>query len=83
MLRCFLQAPPFISIDAHVLHRAAAWLAAQQGVDGRFEEPGRVIHTKLQGGLDSPVSLTVYVLIVLLEDKDMMVGGNESIQLYL
>ncbi|XP_029352923.1 CD109 antigen [Echeneis naucrates] len=71
VLRCFLQARPFISIDANVLHRAATWLASQQDADGRFEEPGRVIHTELQGGLDGPVSLTAYVLIALLEDGDM------------
>ncbi|KAM9339287.1 CD109 antigen [Symphorus nematophorus] len=71
VLRCFLQARPFISIDAKVLHRAAGWLVAQQGADGRFEEPGRVIHTELQGGLDGPVSLTAYVLIALLEDSDI------------
>uniref|UniRef100_A0A3Q3LS80 CD109 molecule n=1 Tax=Mastacembelus armatus TaxID=205130 RepID=A0A3Q3LS80_9TELE len=65
VLRCFLQARPFISIDSHVLHKAAAWLGAQQGPDGRFNEPGRVIHTELQGGLDGPVSLTAYVLIAL------------------
>ncbi|XP_026185360.1 CD109 antigen [Mastacembelus armatus] len=71
VLRCFLQARPFISIDSHVLHKAAAWLGAQQGPDGRFNEPGRVIHTELQGGLDGPVSLTAYVLIALLEDQDI------------
>lgn len=77
VLRCFLQARLFISIDAHVLHRAAAWLGAQQGADGRFEEHGRVIHTELQGGLDGPVSLTAYVLIALLEDNDLMVRVNK------
>ncbi|XP_056260669.1 CD109 antigen [Seriola aureovittata] len=71
VLRCFLQARPFISIDANVLHKAAAWLGFQQGADGRFEEPGRVIHTELQGGQDGPVSLTAYVLIALLEDTDV------------
>nr|XP_046229740.1 CD109 antigen [Scatophagus argus] len=71
VLRCFLQARPFISIDDHMLHRTAAWLGAQQGNDGRFEEHGRVIHTELQGGLDGPVSLTAYVLIALLEDSDV------------
>uniref|UniRef100_A0A3Q2E7E9 CD109 molecule n=1 Tax=Cyprinodon variegatus TaxID=28743 RepID=A0A3Q2E7E9_CYPVA len=68
VLRCFLQARPFISMDDHVLQRAAAWVAMQQGADGRMLEPGRVIHTELQGGLDGPVSLTSYVLIALLED---------------
>nr|XP_033503796.1 CD109 antigen isoform X2 [Epinephelus lanceolatus] len=71
VLRCFLQARQFINIDTHVLQSAAAWLGAQQGTDGRFEEPGRVIHTELQGGLDGPVSLTAYVLIALLEDNDI------------
>uniref|UniRef100_A0A3Q1H1P5 Uncharacterized protein n=1 Tax=Anabas testudineus TaxID=64144 RepID=A0A3Q1H1P5_ANATE len=66
VLRCFLQARTFISIDAVVLHKASAWLAAQQGAEGNFVEPGRVIHTELQGGLDGPVSLTAYVLIALL-----------------
>ncbi|XP_033979709.1 LOW QUALITY PROTEIN: CD109 antigen-like [Trematomus bernacchii] len=71
VLRCFLQARPFISIDPHVLQRAAVWLRAQQGTDGRYLEPGRVIHSELQGGLDGPVSLTAYVLIALLEDSDI------------
>ncbi|CAN9507342.1 unnamed protein product [Ophioblennius macclurei] len=68
VLRCFLQARPFISIDEDVTRRTAAWIGEQQGGDGRFQEPGRVIHTELQGGLDGPVSLTAYVLIALLED---------------
>ncbi|XP_037607389.1 CD109 antigen [Sebastes umbrosus] len=71
VLRCFLQARPFISMDAHVLQTAAAWLAAQQGADGGSEEPGRVIHTELQGGLDGVVSLTAYIVIALLEDSDI------------
>lgn len=79
MLRCFLQARPFISIDAHVLQAAAAWLAAQQGADGRLEEHGRVIHTELQGGLDGPVSLTAYVLMALLEDSDIRVRVDNVI----
>lgn len=65
-----------------MLHRAAAWLGAQQGADGRFEEPGRVIHTELQGGLDGPVSLTAYVLIALLEDNDIKVRANKRIKLH-
>eukprot|EP00063_Salmo_salar_P085526 XP_014060361.1 PREDICTED: CD109 antigen [Salmo salar] len=68
VLKCFLQARPFISIDGRVLVSTAAWLGAQQGNDGAFLEPGRVIHTELQGGLDGPVSLTAYVLMALLED---------------
>ncbi|XP_061609480.1 CD109 antigen isoform X1 [Phyllopteryx taeniolatus] len=71
VLRCFLQARPFISIDEHVVRGAASWLRGRQGADGVYEEPGRVIHTELQGGLDGPVSLTAYVLIALLEDPNI------------
>ncbi|KAG9283112.1 CD109 antigen isoform X1 [Astyanax mexicanus] len=68
VLRCFLQARAFIFIDESVLLRTASWLIAQQTSDGAFKEPGRVIHTELQGGLDSSVSLTAYVLMAFLED---------------
>ena len=73
MLRCFLQARSFITIDEHVLQGTATWLVSQQGADGSFEELGRVIHTELKGGQDSPVSLTAYVLIALLEDDSIKV----------
>lgn len=77
VLRCFLQARPFISIDGLVLQSAAAWIAVQQEADGRMREPGRVIHTELQGGLDGPVSLTSYVLIALLEDDLIRVRSSK------
>ncbi|XP_016084557.1 CD109 antigen-like [Sinocyclocheilus grahami] len=70
VLRCFLQAQDLISIDPMVMQRIAYWLLAHQNADGSFEEPGRVIHTELQGGLDGPVSLTAYILIALLEDAE-------------
>uniref|UniRef100_H3CZE0 CD109 molecule n=1 Tax=Tetraodon nigroviridis TaxID=99883 RepID=H3CZE0_TETNG len=75
VLRCFLQARPFIGVDAQVLEGVAAWLSTQQGAGGRFEESGRVIHTELKGGLEGPVSLTAYVLIALMEDPDLSVSG--------
>lgn len=81
VLRCFLQARPFIAIDAQVLQRALAWLAARQGVDGGFVEPGRVIHTELQGGQDGPVSLTAYVLVALLEDSGIRVRVSRKKQI--
>ncbi|KAJ8356094.1 hypothetical protein SKAU_G00188880 [Synaphobranchus kaupii] len=68
VLRCFLQARPFISIDPGVLSSTVAWLVDRQRPDGAFLEPGRVIHTELQGGLDGPVALTAYVLTALLEE---------------
>lgn len=79
MLKCFLQAQKFIVIDSNVLLRVASWISAQQGADGRFEEPGRVIHTELQGGLDGSVSLTAYVLIALLEADAIRVRAERHI----
>lgn len=73
MLRCFLQAQQLIFIDTVILLRTTNWLRAQQRADGSFVEPGRVIHTELQGGLDGPVSLTAYVLMALLEDMEYKV----------
>ncbi|KAK2864229.1 hypothetical protein Q7C36_003383 [Tachysurus vachellii] len=70
VLRCFLQAQEFIFIDKAILLRTTSWLLDQQQNDGSFAEPGRVIHTELQGGLDGPVSLTAYVLMALLEDTE-------------
>ncbi|XP_026114951.1 CD109 antigen-like [Carassius auratus] len=70
VLRCFLQAQDFISIEPMVMNRTAYWLLVHQNPDGSFNEPGRVIHTELQGGQDGPVSLTAYVLIALLEDAE-------------
>ncbi|XP_043962934.1 CD109 antigen isoform X2 [Gambusia affinis] len=68
VLRCLLQARPWVGVDGRVLESAAAWLAAQRAVGGAAAEPGTVIHSELQGGLDGPVSLTAYVLVALLED---------------
>ena len=78
MLRCFLPARRFISIDPNVLARTASWLSGQQGPDGGYLEPGRVIHTELQGGLDGPASLTAYVLIALLQDDEVQVSQGHG-----
>ncbi|KAI4875836.1 hypothetical protein NFI96_005885 [Prochilodus magdalenae] len=76
VLRCFLQARAHMFIDESVLTRTTIWLGAQQETDGSFLEPGRVIHTELQGGLDSSVSLTAYVLVALLEDGEYHVWDS-------
>lgn len=75
VLRCFLQARAFFPIDPLVIKRTAIWLATQQNPDGSFREPGHVIHTELQGGLDGPVSLTAFVLMALLEDDEYRVSS--------
>ncbi|XP_022606801.1 CD109 antigen-like [Seriola dumerili] len=87
VLRCFLQAQPYMQIDYSVLTRAMAWLLKHQGPQGEFSEVGRLIHTEMQGGLDNgPVALTAYVLIALLEEETYSetYPGNVSLaQTYL
>ncbi|KAM3932711.1 CD109 antigen-like [Leptodactylus fuscus] len=70
VFRCFLQARPFIYIDTDVLNQTVEWLVQYQDIStGIFSEPGRVIHTDLQGGLNGPITLTAYIVTSLLEDK--------------
>ncbi|XP_067388743.1 CD109 antigen isoform X2 [Emydura macquarii macquarii] len=66
VLRCFLQARPFIDIDPYVLKKTADWIVQHQKPTGEFWEPGRVIHSELQGGSNSPVTLTAYIMTALL-----------------
>ncbi|XP_069462355.1 CD109 antigen-like [Ambystoma mexicanum] len=70
VLRCFLQARPFIYIDQTVLQNTAMWLIQYQNAHtGEFSEPGHVIHVELQGGQNGPTTLTAYILTALLEDE--------------
>ncbi|XP_068137595.1 CD109 antigen-like [Hyperolius riggenbachi] len=69
VLRCFLQARPYIYINPDVLNQTVNWLLQYQDIrTGIFSEPGRVIHYSLQGGLNGPITLTAYILTSLLED---------------
>ncbi|KAG8013590.1 hypothetical protein GBF38_022041, partial [Nibea albiflora] len=87
VLRCFLQAQPYMQIDQSVQTRAITWLLKHQGSQGEFNEVGRLIHTEMQGGLDNgPVALTAYVLMALLEDEsyaEMYGDGISRAQRYL
>ncbi|XP_055965928.1 CD109 antigen [Sorex fumeus] len=69
VLRCFIEADPYIDIDENVLHRTYTWLKRHQKSNGEFWEPGRVIHSNLQGGTKSPVTLTAYIVTSLLRYK--------------
>ncbi|XP_075720274.1 CD109 antigen-like [Rhinoderma darwinii] len=70
VFRCFLQARPFMYINSDVLNQTVEWLVQFQDINtGIFSEPGRVIHTELQGGLTGPITLTAYIVTSLLEDE--------------
>ena len=75
VLKCFLQAKPFMQIDQSVLTRAVTWLLKHQGPQGEFREVGKLIHTEMQEALDSgQVGLTAFVLMALLEDESYAVS---------
>ncbi|XP_040839571.1 CD109 antigen isoform X1 [Ochotona curzoniae] len=67
VLKCFIEADPYIDIDQNVLQRTYTWLKGHQKSNGEFWEPGRVIHRELQGGNNGPVMLTAYIVTALLE----------------
>lgn len=66
VLKCFTEADSYIDIDQNVLQRTYNWLKEHQKSNGEFWEPGRVIHSELQGGNKSPVTLTAYIVTSLL-----------------
>ncbi|KAF2975324.1 hypothetical protein EK904_013832 [Melospiza melodia maxima] len=70
VLRCFLQARPFIDIDEDVLMDTAKWIVRHQKIDGEFQEPGKVLHSDLQGGTNNPITLTAYIMSSLLGFPD-------------
>ncbi|KAM4694559.1 CD109 antigen-like [Discoglossus pictus] len=72
VLRCFLRARAFILVDPVVLHNTLTWLLKHQKKNGEFWEPGRIINKQIQGGLNSPVSLTAYIMSALIEYPGLM-----------
>ncbi|BFZ14930.1 hypothetical protein BsWGS_17968 [Bradybaena similaris] len=81
VVRAFHQAKPFIFIDDQVMSASIRWIIGKQTSDGSFPEPGRVIHTSMQGNAAGGTALTLFVLICLLENKDMLnVAGSNGDQ---
>nr|XP_045625235.1 murinoglobulin-2-like isoform X1 [Procambarus clarkii] len=73
VLKSFGKAQQFIPIDENDLKRTSTWLQSQQREDGCFNSVGKVFHKAMKGGIegsDSPVPLTAYVMIALLEASD-------------
>lgn len=51
----------------------AKWIVRHQKLNGEFQEPGKVLHSDLQGGTNNPVTLTAYVMSSLLGFSDKQV----------
>ncbi|CAH1779861.1 unnamed protein product, partial [Owenia fusiformis] len=73
VIRSFAQARPYISdtIDNNKIKDAMVWIINEQKSDGMFPENGKVCHKDMQGGSATKATMTSYVLLALLENKDM------------
>jgi CD109 antigen len=69
VLKSFVAAKKYApQIDEKVIRKAAEFLLKQQETsDGSFVEHGRVIHTDMQGGVESRPTITAYVTTSLFE----------------
>ncbi|XP_063959301.1 alpha-2-macroglobulin-like isoform X2 [Lytechinus pictus] len=69
VLKCFSQARDFMDIDERDLARTKQWLISnpQDRANGCLVTRGRVIHREMQGAVTSPVTMTAFVLISLME----------------
>nr|AFV94409.1 thioester-containing protein 1 [Euprymna scolopes] len=82
VLRCFGQAHksmPDLYIDEGVFRQGITWLLRQQNKQGYFVEYGRVIHSAMQGGTNNGLTLTIYTLISLVENKHIMPNVTDSV----
>ncbi|KAK3709154.1 hypothetical protein QZH41_018067 [Actinostola sp. cb2023] len=69
VLRSFSQARQFIFVDDEEIKFTTKWIESKQLDTGCFKKHGKLFHKELKGGVSTPVTLTAYVLISLLESK--------------
>ncbi|CAG7731371.1 unnamed protein product, partial [Allacma fusca] len=79
VVRSFIQAKPYITVDDDVIKNALEFLAKQQSPAGGFFEPGRVFQKSLQGGSHSNgIALTAYTLLAFIEARDNWDAPHET-----
>ena len=68
VMKSFIWAKPFISIDQTVIDSGFSFIISKQNTNGSFREEGIVFHKDLQGGSGNGVAMTAYIVILLLEN---------------
>lgn len=65
-VKAFADARRYIYVDPAVIDSALAFIFSQQPLSGggKFDEPGRVIHSDMQGGSGNGITMTAYISIV-------------------
>ncbi|XP_033755321.1 alpha-2-macroglobulin-like isoform X2 [Pecten maximus] len=78
VVKSFAMSKQFIpvTVDDADISKSVTWLLNQINKDFIFDEPGRVIHTEMQGGSTSEFTLAAYIYISLKETKEALPGLN-------
>jgi CD109 antigen len=71
VVRSFIQAKPYITVDPAIIMQSLKYLADRQQPYGGFEELGRVLHSELQGGSRSGgLAMSSYTLLTFIEAEN-------------
>nr|XP_031361144.1 alpha-2-macroglobulin-like protein 1 [Lonchura striata domestica] len=67
VVKCFVQAKPYIYLDNQIIQAALTWLEFHQLPSGCFKNVGQLFHTFMKGGVDGEVPLAAYITAAYLE----------------
>ncbi|NWU83573.1 A2ML1 protein, partial [Onychorhynchus coronatus] len=67
VVKCFVQAKPYIFLDKRTIEAALTWLEFHQLPSGCFRNVGQLFHTFMKGGVDGEVPLAAYITAAYLE----------------
>ncbi|XP_051473048.1 alpha-2-macroglobulin-like protein 1 [Apus apus] len=67
VVKCFVQAKPYIFIDNRTIQAALTWLEFHKLPNGCFRNVGQLFHTAMKGGVDGEVALAAYITAAYLE----------------
>ncbi|XP_078509048.1 alpha-2-macroglobulin-like protein 1 [Lissotriton helveticus] len=67
VVKCFHAAKAHIPIDEKHINEGVRWLKKIQKPNGSFSNEGKLLHQELKGGVADEISLSVYVMMALLE----------------
>ncbi|NWT28567.1 A2ML1 protein, partial [Cardinalis cardinalis] len=67
VVKCFVQAKPYIYMDNRIIQAALSWLEFHQLPSGCFKNVGQLFHTFMKGGVDGEIPLAAYITAAYLE----------------
>lgn len=79
VVRSFVAAKPYITIDDDVITDALKFLVSKQQSDGSFLEHGTVLQNELKGGALEGLALTAYITLAMVEITPIL-DNTEEVQ---